>query len=79
MIQVKHLFMIIMGKIIKNGVSSNIKISVGCDSKNKKRHSIYAITIMFYDSFKHNGAHVIFKRIKVPRNLINKGKKISQW
>jgi predicted RNase H-related nuclease YkuK (DUF458 family) len=67
------------GNLVKKGVSSNIKISVGCDSKNKKRHALYAITIMFYDNFRHNGAHVIFKRIRIPRNLISKGKKYSQW
>lgn len=59
--------------------SSNIKIAIGCDSKTKGRKYTYAITIVFYNDFKRDGAHVVFKRFNVPKSLLIKGKTISQW
>lgn len=61
------------------GKSSNIQISIGCDSAIKRRRSIYAITIVFYDNMQKNGAHYIFKRIKIPKSFLLKGKRFSQW
>jgi len=58
---------------------SNVKISIGCDSKSKRRHITYAITIVFYSDIEHNGAHYIFKRFKVPKSVIYSGKKMNQW
>ena len=58
---------------------SDVIISVGCDSKNKRRKTQYAITIVFYDNFKHNGAHCIFKRIYIPKYLAARGYKYDQW
>lgn len=40
----------------------NVTISVGCDSIQKRRKTIYAITIMMYNTDIHNGAHVVFFR-----------------
>jgi len=60
-------------------VPSDVTISVGCDSKNKRRKTQYAITIVFYDNFKHNGAHCIFKRINIPKYLAARGYKFDQW
>lgn len=39
-----------------------ITISVGCDSIQKRRRTIYACTIMMYDNDIRNGAHVVFFR-----------------
>ena len=40
----------------------NITISVGCDSIQRRRKTIYAITIMLYNTDVKNGAHVVFFR-----------------
>jgi predicted RNase H-related nuclease YkuK (DUF458 family) len=40
----------------------NVTISLGCDSVQKRRKSIYAITIMLYNTDIKNGAHVVFFR-----------------
>lgn len=39
-----------------------VTISVGCDSIQRRRKTIYAITIMLYNADIKNGAHVIFFR-----------------
>ena len=45
----------------------NITIAVGCDSIQKRRTTIYAITIMLYDIDIKNGAHVLFYRKREPK------------
>jgi len=40
----------------------NVTITVGCDSIQKRRRTVYAITIMMYNTDLRNGAHVIFFR-----------------
>lgn len=40
----------------------NVTISLGCDSVQKRRKTIYAITIMLYNTDIKNGAHVVFFR-----------------
>jgi predicted RNase H-related nuclease YkuK (DUF458 family) len=45
------------------GRSSNIEIAIGCDSVNKKRRTIFNITIVFYDRMLHKGAHIIYKTV----------------
>lgn len=40
----------------------NITISLGCDSIQKRRKTLYAITIMMYNTDIKNGAHVVFFR-----------------
>lgn len=39
-----------------------ITISVGCDSVQKRRRTIYACTLMMYNNDIRNGAHVVFFR-----------------
>jgi predicted RNase H-related nuclease YkuK (DUF458 family) len=39
-----------------------VTISVGCDSIQKRRRTIYAVTIMLYNTDIRNGAHVVFFR-----------------
>lgn len=39
-----------------------ITISVGCDSIQKKRKTLYAVTLMIYNQDVKNGAHVVFFR-----------------
>lgn len=45
----------------------NITISLGCDSIQKRRKTIYAITIMIYNTDIRNGAHVVFFRENVTK------------
>lgn len=45
----------------------NLTISVGCDSIQKRRQTIYANTIMMYDTDLRNGAHVVFFRETHPK------------
>ena len=42
-----------------------VTISVGCDSVQRRRKTVYAVTIMLYDTDIKNGAHVIFYRENV--------------
>jgi len=58
---------------------SNIQICLGCDSQSKRKVVNYAITIVMYDDFKHNGAHYVFKRVKIPKSYLKKRKRVSQW
>lgn len=44
-----------------------VTISVGCDSVQRRRKTVYAITIMLYDTDIKNGAHVIFFRENVEK------------
>ena len=39
-----------------------VTISVGCDSVQMRRRTVYAVTIMLYDKDIKNGAHVVFFR-----------------
>lgn len=39
--------------------SNTLKISIGCDSKNKIENTLYVFTISFYDYCLNNGAHYI--------------------
>lgn len=43
-------------------MNDKITISVGCDSIQRRRKTVYAITIMLYDSDIRNGAHLVFYR-----------------
>lgn len=45
----------------------NITISIGCDSIQKRRKTIFAITIMLYNTDIRNGAHVVFFRESCPK------------
>lgn len=49
---------------LKDQIEKNpkITISVGCDSVQKRKRTMYACTIMMYSSDVRNGAHVIFFR-----------------
>ena len=42
-------------------------ISVGCDSIQVRRRTIYAITVMTYNTDLRNGAHVVFFRESCPK------------
>jgi predicted RNase H-related nuclease YkuK (DUF458 family) len=44
-----------------------VTISVGCDSIQARRRTIYAITIMLYSTDIRNGAHVVFFRESHPK------------
>jgi predicted RNase H-related nuclease YkuK (DUF458 family) len=44
-----------------------VTISVGCDSLQKKRRTLFAITLMLYKSDVKNGAHVVFFRESLPK------------
>lgn len=43
-------------------LNTDLTISVGCDSVQKRRKTFYAFTIMFYNNDVRNGAHVVFYR-----------------
>jgi predicted RNase H-related nuclease YkuK (DUF458 family) len=49
---------------LKNYINQNpsVTISIGCDSVQKRRKTIYALTIMLYRVDFKNGAHVVFFR-----------------
>jgi len=43
-------------------VDPSVTITVGCDSIQKRRRTVYAITVMMYNTDLRNGAHVVFFR-----------------
>ncbi len=45
----------------------NTTISVGCDSIQKRKRTIYACTIMLYNTDIRNGAHVVFFRENIEK------------
>lgn len=59
-----------IAQYVKNYIkrSDNMRIIVGCDSQQKRRITLYAITIVLYDTCIHKGAHVLFLRQKVKKN-----------
>ena len=46
---------------------SDVQVHVGCDSQNHKRHTVYVTTVVF--RFPNNGAHVIYRRERLPKIL----------
>lgn len=52
----------------------DMRIIVGCDSQQKRSYTMYALAIVLYDQSLHNGAHVVFMRIrdKKEKSLINR-------
>jgi predicted RNase H-related nuclease YkuK (DUF458 family) len=48
-------------------INPEITISVGCDSVQKRRKTMYALTIMLYNNDIKNGAHVVFFRESFPK------------
>ncbi|MFW5847965.1 MAG: ribonuclease H-like YkuK family protein [bacterium] len=57
---------------IKNFVKEgdDVRIMVGCDSKQKRRITLYSLVIVLYDEGKHNGAHVIYMRMRTPKERV---------
>lgn len=51
-----------ISEYVKRG--EDIRVIVGCDSQQKRRFTLYALTIVLYDYGLHNGAHVLFMRIR---------------
>jgi len=51
---------------VKN-IDNKSKIIVGCDSNTRSRQTSYAITVVFYNEFKRNGAHVVYTKYNVPK------------
>lgn len=51
---------------VKN-VDKNAKVIVGCDSQPQSRKTSFAITVVFYNEFKKDGAHVVHALYKTPR------------
>lgn len=75
---------------IKEYITANpvVTISLGCDSVQRRRKTVYAITLMFYSISIKNGAHVVYFREnlnKVRDNFDRLGKEaefshdIAEW
>ncbi|MFA5586065.1 MAG: ribonuclease H-like YkuK family protein [Saccharofermentanales bacterium] len=71
------------GEIIENIVEylkplvnkgDDMRIIVGCDSQQKRSYTLYALVIVLYDQGLHNGAHIVFMRIKdkKEKSLVNR-------
>lgn len=50
---------------VKNG--EDMRIMVGCDSKQKKRITLYSLVIVLHDNMRKNGAHVVYMRMRTPK------------
>lgn len=75
---------------IKNYVEENpfVTISLGCDSVQRRRKTVYAFTLMFYSISIKNGAHIVYFREninKIRDNFDRLGKEaefsheIAEW
>jgi uncharacterized protein len=51
-----------VNEYVKTG--EDIRVMVGCDSHQRRRHTTYALVIVLYDIALRNGAHVLFMRIR---------------
>jgi predicted RNase H-related nuclease YkuK (DUF458 family) len=62
-------------------VDPTVTITVGCDSIQKRKKTIYAITIMLYNTDIKRGAHVVFFRESCPKIRDNQERlyKEAQW
>lgn len=40
----------------------DMRVIVGCDSKQRNKITIYSLVVVLYDEFRHDGAHVIYLR-----------------
>ena len=58
-----------------------VTISIGCDSIQKRRRTVYAITIMMHNGDLRHGAHVVFFRESCPKIRENQERlyKEAQW
>lgn len=65
--------------LLQPGNPSNITISVGCDSEDHGKFFTYAITIVIYNDWMRNGAHFVYKKLKIPKSMVIKGMSINQW
>ena len=54
---------------IKNFVNEgmDIRVMVGCDSKQKRKITLYSLVIVLYDVELHKGAHVVYMRMRTPK------------
>jgi|TARA_R110000851_G_scaffold270161_2_gene422839 predicted RNase H-related nuclease YkuK (DUF458 family) len=48
----------------------NISIYVGCDSVNRRNHTMYAVAICMYDTVRKDGVHYIFARKKSKKERV---------
>lgn len=75
---------------IKSHVDSgdDVRVMVGCDSKQKRRVTTYSLVIVLYDEARNKGAHVLYIRLNTPKErdmftrLMNEAVyalKLSMW
>lgn len=66
----------------------DVRVMVGCDSKQKRRVTTYSLVIVLYDDARNKGAHVLYMRINTPKErdlftrLMNEAVyalKLSMW
>lgn len=54
---------------VKDTVTNDptINVAIGCDSKQLRYKTQYAITVVLHSDFHNNGAHVVFHRFKLDK------------
>lgn len=45
----------------------DVRVMVGCDSKQKRKITLYSLVIVLYDQELNKGAHIIYMRIRTPK------------
>lgn len=53
---------------VDNG--DDVRVMVGCDSKQKRRVTTYSIVIVLYDEVRNKGAHVLHIRLNTPKERV---------
>lgn len=57
---------------IKNYVDNgdDVRVFVGCDSKQKRRVTTYSLVIVLYDEARNKGAHVVYMRLNTKKERV---------
>ena len=45
----------------------DVRITVGCDSQQRRSYTLFALTIILYDEIRHKGAHVVYMKIRTKK------------
>lgn len=51
----------------KVDIGQDVRIMVGCDSKQKRRMTLYSLVIVLYDEELNKGAHVLYMKMRTPK------------
>lgn len=54
----------------KISLGEDLRVIVGCDSKQKRRITLYSLVIVLYDEQLHKGAHIVNMKFRTPKEKV---------